>query len=335
MGGNALKEFGARRFSKTEYESIRGEVLVKLDTIGPYHGWIEIPSFKDKESFGDLDILCTNINNSTFEKILKSFGNPPNYRNSGTMSLLYKELQVDIISALPNDYHTSLIYYSYNDLGNLMGKIFYKFGLKYGHRGLTLPIRDGDNKFAEIVVSKNSDKIFEFIGLDYARFILRNFYTLEDVFCFVIESPYFSKEIFSFENMNSVARIRYKKRSTYNAFLKYIENIEVKDTVVWIEDTDEYLPTIFSFFPEAYVEYNKVLEDHKVLLARKQKFNGEKALTWLNEVYPGKVLEGKEFGKFMRNFRKGEGDNFDKWVEDTSEENIKNSIISSYKYWVV
>ena len=155
-----------------------------------------------------------------------------------------------------------------------------------------MPIRDGDNKFADVVISRNMDKIFGFIGLDYGRF-LKGFVNLQDVFDFVIRSPYFSPELFSFENMNSIARIRDRKRATYNAFLKYIDGISSDYKVEFDKDKSVYLDKIFTYFPEAWAEYCSVIKDYEKLQERKAKFNGDLVREWTG-------LGGKELGEFMR-----------------------------------
>jgi len=330
MGGNALAEFGAKRLTKADYEVKRDEVLAKLDTIGNYYGWVEIPSYLDKDSFGDLDILCTNIGVMTFDLILKAFDNPPCFKNKGVMSFLYKDLQVDIISMPPEDYNTAYTYYSYNDLGNLMGKIFHKFGMKYGHKGLVIPLRDDDNsahKFGEVIISKDPTKIFSFLGLSYRRF-LYGFKNLKEIFDFVIYSPYFDPRVFSFENMNNAARVRDRKRATYNAFLQYIEGSERFVYPNW--DFDK-IPVIFNHFPEAYMGYlakTVEFEDHK---ASKKKFNGNNIMAWLKEGLDVNI-KGPALGHFMN------------WVSEekigkrdlviSSEERIKEKVLRGYVEWL-
>lgn len=39
-------------------------------------------------------------------------------------------------------FNTSLEYLNWNDLGNLIGRIAHKFGLKYGHKGLLYIIKN-------------------------------------------------------------------------------------------------------------------------------------------------------------------------------------------------
>lgn len=338
MGGNALAAQGAERVDKKTYNHLKMEILNRLYSITGYYGWVEIPSYSSKDTFGDLDILFTNRDKDTFDTVLKLFGNPASFHNTDVLSFLYKNLQVDLISMAPEDYHTAKIYYSYNDLGNLMGKIYHKFGLKYGHRGLVMQLRDEDNsshKFSEIIISKNPDKIFRFIGLSYSRF-LQGFSTLTEIFQFVIDSPFFDPDIFSFENMNNAARVRDKKRSTYNAFLEYIKDLDKIPRPKWGEDKSIYLDSIFSFFPEAYKTYQEELDKFKEHKSQQEKFNGAKVREWLEIAYPKEVPEGVEFGHFMKWVIYNKiGDEFTKsvWIKSNSEDSMRFHIIDWYKQW--
>lgn len=338
MGGNALAAQGAERVDRITYNLLKKEILDKLYSITGYYGWVEIPSYSSKDTFGDLDILFTNRDKNTFDKVLKLFGDPVHYHNTDVLSFLYANLQVDLISMNPENYHTAKVYYSYNDLGNLMGKIYHKFGLKYGHQGLVMPLRDEDNsshKFSDMIISKNPDKIFEFIGLSYSKF-LHGFYNLEDIFKFVISSPFFDPDIFSFENMNNAARVRDKKRSTYNAFLEYVKDLNQIPRPEWKEDKSEYLNNIFGFFPEAYQTYQKELilfEEHKSM---QEKFNGTKVREWLEVAYPKEeIVEGVEFGHFMKYVLQhiGQDETKKNWILNISEDDMRYRVINWYNIW--
>ena len=344
MGGRALEVYGAQRVDKTLYITLRKEVLQHLGAMCPdYHGFVEIPSYGAKSTFGDLDILYTNPYPDMRQDLIEAFPGP-HFSNGNCLSVLYKNLQVDLIYMAPEDYHTAFTYYAYNDLGNLMGKIAHKFGLKYGHKGLTMVLREDDkaeHKFGEIIISKNMSKIFDFLGFDYAVW-LEGFHNLDDIFSFVVQSPYFSPELFSFENMNNTARVRDKKRATYNAFLEYIKNLPAGG-MDWNKDKSVYIDEIFSFFPEAWGTYKTEVYKFNQYKAIKAKFNGDLVRTWLKDefengvVYKLPVVEGKELGDFIKSFIKSIGDTFfdgfNNWVESTPEEQIIKVVVDEYNYW--
>jgi hypothetical protein len=264
--------------------------------------------------------LTRPLHPENYEQIKKAFGNTPFVRNSEVMSILFEELQVDIIPMEEKNFDTAHMYYSYNDLGNLMGKIYHKFGLKYGHRGLTMPMKDGDNMYAEIVISKDGQEIFDFLGLSYAKFC-QGFNDLPEIFDFVISSKYFSKEPFQYENLNHTNRVRDRKRSTYHSFLQYIEKID--RVYPYEENKEKYIPLILESFPSAKREYleSKARLAHR--LAVKEKFNGKLISEWTG-------YEGNKLGEFIQYLKKERGDPM-KWVIDFSTEDLKAIIFGHFR----
>lgn len=168
MGGNALEEFGVRRFSKAELNYILPEVLYKLRKYSP----VAIPWYSNKESFGDLDLITDPLCYDDYETIANTLDpyRERFKRNREQISVYYRGLQVDLIPTREDLKEVALAYYSYNDLGNLMGQVYKRLGLKYGHQGLRLPIYVGTNQILNILLSTNPAEIFEFGGYDYSRF---------------------------------------------------------------------------------------------------------------------------------------------------------------------
>lgn len=319
MGGNLFKDKGARRFTKEEYEPLAVEVLERLsDSLDYGVAYQEIPYYKNKPSFGDMDVIIAETGLKGKEWDINSL--PEMFEaevfhtdsSQGTCSILYKGLQVDFIIKPVSEFFTSIDYYSYNDLGNLLSKIFRKLGLKYGHRGLIYQMMYGTHMFDEIMVSTNTKLIHQFLGLDHSKFLAR-FNDLEDIFEYVISSPKFNPEIYRFEELNSANRIRDRKRATYNAFLTYIGVYEgaPPEAVKWNfgdrefptyergEDKAKYLPEIFSHFPTFQEKYEASLSKLRKEQEWKAKYNGENVAKWVKEV-SGDELSGPGLGKFMK-----------------------------------
>lgn len=327
MGGNALAPFGARRYNRDEYLKISEKVLETLYPIIPEGVAVEIPSYKNKQSFGDMDILVEGPwALEDYDKVIQAFEKHngtdklvPYVKNSDVMSILFEELQVDIIPMSREDFDTAHLYYSYNDLGNLMGKLFHKFGLKYGHRGLTYPMRFGDNQYDEIMVSKDGGEIFRFLGLSYTRFC-QGFDELEDIFKYVMSSKYFSPEPYQYENLNHTNRIRDRKRTTYHGFLEYVKNNPCKATHVFNEDKEQYVSHIghsFYGFKEKYEESLKMLEFR---LKVKAHFNGDMVSEWTGH-------KGHKLGKLMFRIKDRCGE-FSKWVLDCTKEELYKIVMA-------
>lgn len=318
VGGNALALFGARRYDREEYLVISDEILYKLDHHMPEKSFMEIPYYRNKESFGDMDILCLPLTNKDYEYIRKVLDTDVFLVNGGVMSLLYEGLQVDIIPMPLKYFTTSYKYYAYNDLGNLLGKIFHKFGLKYGHRGLTMPLRDGTHQYAEIEVSRNLRETLEFLGLSYDKY-KEGFENLEEIYEYVESSKYFSPDIYWYENLNSINKVRDRKRSTYQGFVKRNEGKEPR--ITFSKNKEKYLDMIFKHFPESYEKYKEARLLHLRGLNIKEKFNGVLVSEWTG-------LTGKELGNFMCYLKSGYNDIF--W-SDLNDDQIKKVVIRNYE----
>jgi len=337
MGGKALEAFGARRFAKEEYAALSLEIKERIKKFSP----LEIPAYFSKETFGDLDLIVPTLQKEDYEEICVALNSWIFLRNDDVMSILYDGLQIDIIPMSPENIVTAYNYYSFNDLGNLMGKIFHKFGLKYGHRGLTMPVRDGTHQITELVISKDIQKIFEFGDFEYSHF-KEGFNDLKEIFSFVLSTSYFNSDVYQYESLNHHNRIRDRKRATYHAFLEYLKQ-RIRFNGEWTsleklysteemgyrfsENKDDYIPMIFDFFPEAKADYDIALAQRELQRAIKAKYNG-------NVVMEITGLKGISLGEFM-GFLKRCWDEEEVNLLDKSEDWIKGQIFAIYKEWVV
>ncbi len=281
MGGNLFSE---RRLNKSEFEEISNEVFGILKTVCSFTSRKVsiIPYYYTKDSFGDLDIL---ISGNTFEvdTLTALFGDDVKYQYNGkVISFQYKKFQIDLIFISIKYFNSSLNYYSWNDLGNLLGRIFHKTGLKFGHKGLSLIVREGDNhQLAELFITENINEILSLIGLDPLVFY-RGFERKEDIFKYVVSSPYFNKKIYLLENRNHASRIRDKKRGTYSEFLDWIRDNDNLPEYPWksleerggYRENKEWTEKIFKLYPESKKEYDIILEDLKIKKLIKSKFSG-------------------------------------------------------------
>lgn len=317
MGGKLLEKHGARRYAKNEYTSLVSRILGELSNLLPTFIFKEIPSYHSKESFGDADILTTPLTPAMYRDIMQTLKVEHYHKNGNVLSMLVEQLQVDLISVPDSDFDSALHYYSYNDLGNLLGKLYRSLGLKFGHRGLTYPVRDKTHQYGEIIVSKDFPKILEFLGLDYKTFE-QGFSDLPEIFEFVCSSKYFSPIPFQLENLNAVDRIRDKKRSTYMAFLKYVA--DKQSTYNPDPNKANYLPLILDFFPGIQEPYNLLVEEHKRRLYIRTLFNGSLVEEWTE-------YHNVHLGYFMKFLRETLG-NPETWVLNLTPEQIKDLVLT-------
>ena len=305
MGGNALKQFGVIRLSDKEYHFIANELKSRLVKLFPELRFDIIPAFKTKFSFGDLDILYSGNNITKFQETILTSFNPTGYINNGDcLSITYpvfesQLFQVDFIKTTPEAHDFSLNYFSYNDLGNLCGRVYKKMGLKFGHKGLLYIVRDPNNEntvIKEILVTRDWDYVInlgKFPKYDHMRFI-----ELKDVFDYVIASPYFNQDIFLLENRNHISRVRDKKRETYMTFLKYIKIKSDLPKFDWNKSDIKsvILNKLFTDFPEFKQTYDGVIQQYINNKRLREKFNGDLVREWTG-------LEGKELGSFIKSIK--------------------------------
>lgn len=295
MGGNAIKT--SERVSKETLFKYAEEIIpilkesFRTDIFMTY-------AYRNKADYGDLDLLILNNNNSTGTNrrdiIIKLFDPEEISANSNIVSFGYKELQVDLIFIEPHKWNTSKVFYSYDPVGNLMGKLLNRFNLKYGDYGLSYRYININGRYnKDIIISTNSEEIFKFLGLNYDKFIL-GFDDLKDIYDFIIDSKFFNKDIFKLNNLTSSSRSRNKKRSTYLDFLDYIKDMDF-DPIYNIDTSVEYIDRHFNGcnLIEMIQEQEKLV---KLAMEVSIKFNGNIIM----QHFPD--LRGNELGKVLKKF---------------------------------
>lgn len=304
MGGKALKNTYTERKENIEYNSICNDVVTILqkELMTDIH---VVQSYRNKKSHGDLDVLIkvtSELHNKgiNFVDFIKKTFNPNEiYNNGGVVSFDYRTFQIDFIPVRESNWDVSIGFFDFDPSGNLMGKVYHKFGLKYGFEGLMYPFRNFNGRLSQdILLSKDNRKIFEFLGYDYDRF-LKGFDEIIEIFYFVIESKYFDSTIFQMDNLNQIDRKRNRKRQTYQDFLEFIKNKNI-NKVYPFKRKEDYIFEIDKYFPEANL-INKLQELQKKDEQNKEmnsKFNGKLVMN----VYPD--LKGSELGNMITNFMK-------------------------------
>lgn len=338
MGGNALPKAVTRRYAPDEYFKLSMRMIDALNHLFPYSRHERLAAYRTKESFGDMDIVLESdhLPSNWQEKIIEHFVLRPEewVKNGNCLSFAYRQLQIDLITTPSSQYESSLSYYNWSDLGNLVGRIAHQLGLKLGHDGLSYNWRLDDTKhFRNVVLLTDWNDILPVLGLDPERYN-QGFDTLEDIFKFVVWSPFFNKDIYLLHNRNNTSRTRDRKRKTYMSFLKWIETYEERDQqrywAKWNEEHREvtgnkrhWLPYLFSKIEGFEAIYNEVQTEWDEAVKFKSRFNGD-----LVKEYIG--LEGKELGEFMKWIRTTV--NQDAFKRDVLALNVE--VIPAYiKYW--
>jgi len=320
MGGNALNSTFTRRYQKDEYFQLETEIFNHLKHLDASKNLkvTNIQAYSSKTSFGDMDFLIEYQEGVDYLNIVNSFQPNEVFSNGKVISFDYKQLQIDMIITKPEFFDFSKTYYSFNDLGNLIGRIAHKMGMKYGHEGLYYTYRDNNkNILGKICLTKDAQKAFAILDYDHERF-LQGFDTLEDIFEYVISSKFFNPDIFAFHNRNHQARTRDRKRPTYNAFLTYCDDNKdsFEHKYEYNSDKSTYFAYIQSYFPQFYDEMKKYNLIHQRKAEIREKFNGSLVMKLTN-------LKGKELGQFMSTIKTPD---FEHFVLTSTDEEIAQYI---------
>lgn len=317
MGGNALAT-KTRRLDKEEFEEIEAIVCYKLKKY--YSRVAPIQAYFNKETFGDLDIIVSTPRPKQLSWILKQeFQTKEIVINGGVVSFEFRDFQIDLIQThfylVPN----AEVYFSYNDLGMLMGMVAKRFNCKYGEKGLFY-VTEYNGKKKEIFLTKDIPTIFDFLGFDFNRY-KKGFYTLYEIYNFVIDSKFFDiKRFLQQDGWNHYKRKRNAKRSTWVGFQKYLRYYEIdKETPLTRNKCNE---RIDSFFPGILEQEQEFIIREKLKQRVKQKFNGERIGNLTG-------LKGKELGDFIASFKK-RFTPFEDFIINNSLEKIDNEIIDFF-----
>ena len=302
MGGNLLKDI-TRRHSAEEYINKANDVVRRLRYgVGTSSREVSriklIPAYNHKESFGDADIVYATYNNQPLstEELKEFFKTTRVVRNGEVTSFDYEELQVDLIHAEQDYFEYALAYFSYNDLGNFVGKLARYFGLSHGHKGLYLPLREPNGELIDsILISTDHDATLRFVGLDPIVFNHYGFDTMEDVYRYVQSSPYFNPDSYKLENISAIGRVRDRKRESYRNFLKFNESYS-GPVLEKVKDKSVFLERIFRNFFWSEERFNAAMQKYAFDKAVRIKFNGDivRNLTYLQD---------RELGEFMKHLR--------------------------------
>jgi len=333
MGGKALNKYGVttERKNTEEFQRIGREIQARLHLDFDIETEIVI-CYHTKADHGDLDLLIKidgGIHNSgiDFKSYIGDIFNPQAiHNNGGVYSFDYQNFQIDFIPIKESKWETAKVYYSYDPLGNIMGKTFHKFGLSYGWDGLFYKFRNFNGRLAQnILLSNDAEKIFTFGDYDYYRY-LQGFETLEDIFKFAIECSFFDTEIFQMDNLKSIDKKRNRKRGSYHVFLKYLKDNNINIRYEFEKNKDVYLVMINEYFPEAKLlkklsELQRIDTQNKVI---SQKFNGDIVMSWLPD------LQGKELGQAMSKFKTALGEDYNEFILNANYDAIRERFMNTY-----
>ena len=305
MGGNLFK---LGRLPRARYLDIESDIRAYLDrTFG--NAFYRIPRYYgDKVDFGDLDVILSGDIPMTVEavraRITSDLGITRHKLTGAVWSTVYRDFQVDYFEKPAAIFESTYNFFCFNDLGNLLGKLFRRFNLKYGEDGLFWvfrrqggPANAGASGYRkDILLSRDYRRIFSFLGLDPAPWE-HGFADLPSMFRWVVSSPCFTVE--PFLRRATTTEKRAKERPTFRAFIRFLEDHGIEKAHAFEADRDRYIPHVAQHFPEAglrdAIAAERAAEERDAVI--RSKFDGNIVM----QEVPG--LSGKKLGEFIRQFR--------------------------------
>ena len=335
MGGLLFK---TERKKLTDFNKYRKNIE---DVMNFFQIEYEIPLYyRDKKDFGDLDIIIKNT--VPIEKLLHIFSDCEcHYDKSETVvSFNYENFQIDFIRVNPEDFGIAFHYFSYNDLGNLIGQIAKYKHLKFGFDGLKYNHYVKGQKLGSINISKNIDDILRFLDLDPIKFH-QGFDSMKEVFDYVVKSKYFNPYAYDMEpygydkagvalyRLNKINRDRNSKRKTYQEWLEYVKRYKTGEDNYTFRDKrniEDVYDEIDKFFPKSKFG-NKLrnmqsIEESRLMI--KEKFNGNIIMELLPD------LNKKSMQSFINDFKcfiEMKYDTFNDYIINTKQDIINDDII--------
>jgi hypothetical protein len=303
MGG---KLFNLGRLPKPQYLQIEANIKIYLEAKMPlaYH----IPRYyASKADFGDMDIIVApSLVGKDWQTLTQEIVTDlaiTQYKNvSNIFSTVYQNFQVDFFCVKDQFLESTYNYLSFNDLGNLLGRICKRFNLKYGEQGLLYVYRREEGNYnIDLPVTTDFKQICAFLGLAYPVWEA-GFDNLEQLFEWVIASPYFSVE--PYLHTHQIEK-RAKNRPTIERFLAYLQEKQIDKRYEFDEEKTAYLPQIIAFFQDSNLAYLIEAEEAKEArtIAIQSKFSGKLVMQLIPD------LRGRDLGLFILEFKQQFADN--------------------------
>lgn len=328
MGGHALKNTTTRRYAKEEYEAIKQHVIQTLSANPLFSGrrMQAIEAYRAKDSFGDLDLLIESdgLPHTVWFAIQEMFAPQDFVRNGTVTSFDVKEFQVDLLLTPSAIYDMSAAYFAYNDLGNLLGRVAYKMGLRYGHQGLGFHVyseQASNTLLDSVILTDDPMEAMAFLGYDVERW-KKGFTTIEDIFEFTTSSPHFHADFYDLDKRTYKARVRDAKRPTYTKFLEWLSLHDYSMASAADDFQEKHLARAKKAFPGFADDVKAVYKIESDAADSKKKLNAHLLAEWL-----GRPLE--QIGPWFKQFKAlwpAEQD-YHQWVLATGIPDIETKVL--------
>jgi hypothetical protein len=374
MGGNAIKKNGKSicgRLSSNHYNTVKNFVLQKITQNFVAEIVLELPG---KEDFGDMDILViptTEFNDlrsyitTTFNINDKSHIVSNGYVMSFALDISFfnfencdcQYFQIDLLRIKnPSELDMARFYFSFGDIGAIIGRISNWYGMKFGDAGLWIDVFESTvfndceldirKTVGKIMLSNNPREICNFLGYDYDFW--KNTIPLmtqkEDhieIFKWLSSSRFFDKTMFS--SLNHDHRERFIHRPFYKRFVMFIMGKDDPidgDIIMSIQHGSTLFGEMggllcnkqseaIKYFQKEN-EVSELVASIKLREERQSKFSTKTLIDEFQKY--GKNLDGKEIGiqlSLFKDFCKNKYicSSWEEFVDNNTKHNIDNFIM--------
>ena len=324
MGGSL---YGLGRLPRAEYLALEGRLRAYLDEkLGDHY---RIPRYYgSKPDFGDVDVLVSEAAIATTwddlrAEIVADLGIVRAQSTGAVLATVYEDFQVDYLIRPARYFESTYTFLCFNDLGNLLGKIFRRMHLKYGERGLQYVYRRADGGHTrDLDVCLDIEPICGFLELDFSAW-QAGFETLEEMYTWLVASPWFS--VAPYRSPSRASRAQGKQRPTIRRFLAWLDENHIEQTCVY-PPIEALLPRIVSAFPQANLAARIVAEQAAEArsAAVRARFDGKRVM----QLIPG--LSGRRLGEFIRTFKEG-FDDFEVEVSQLKPAEVERRVLA---HWI-
>jgi hypothetical protein len=350
MGGNALKNTPVQRVVNLLHERVQSEMRKKLECfVDEVEILIEKPG---KIDHGDVDILykpsefqplsMIEFVHSTFAP-LEMVVSGPVLSFSYNTELLDPEavshafVQVDLIEV--ENMNMSKFYFSYGDLGKILGCMTRHYGIRFGAAGLYLSVSPLvlasynptilKNEVVKVTLSQSPEEICAFLGLNFERW--GSFTSEVEIFEWVMQSPLYNVSIFA-NNGNRAHRQQVQHRAMYQHFLEY--------SLSRVRETKEEEPVPRQCMQREALRYFQkeevvvdMLTKASMKASRKAKFSGATLIKLgVSERGPQVALNLERFRLYVK---ESIAESFDDWIDSRSAEEVERCVLAFFVRTVV
>jgi len=314
---------------------VKQKIIDDLSKILSLDFFFDVPG---KTDFGDLDIIYINSSEINIIDLLNEYYNPVDIVINGDviswafdLSIMgigideNRYFQVDFIKC-PNTDKIPMykFYFSYGDLGSIIGRITNYYGLKFGQEGLwvnlmkttvdsylemnkdsststTMTKIDQTQVTIRIYLSHDPSKICEYLDLDYSKW-LDGFENKLQIFEWIGSTKLFDKTIF--QTLNYEHRKRFSLRPFYGEFVRYI-GIDSTDIVNCLPELSHSGEIGINSQLEAIKYFSKLdiidneINQLRIKQNRSEKFNGRMIVQKMKEL---NIKGNDKIGQHIKQF---------------------------------